>query len=106
MFDSMKNDKGKIITLIGMAVMLIAVAVKAATSSMIAAAAIPTSRRTETAKTAQASTRILRPTPTPQQSRARLPTLTHRQSRARIPTQTIMRTTTDRYPQALRNTAI
>ena len=40
MFDSMKNDKGKIITLIGMAVMLIAVAVKAATSSMIAAAAI------------------------------------------------------------------
>ena len=40
MFDSMKNDKGKIITLIGMAVMLIAVAVKAATSSVIAAAAI------------------------------------------------------------------
>lgn len=34
MFDSMKNDKGKIITLIGMAVMLIAVAVKAATSSI------------------------------------------------------------------------
>ena len=40
MFDSTKNDKVKIITLIGMAVMLIAVAVKAATSSVIAAAAI------------------------------------------------------------------
>ncbi len=32
MFDSVKNDKVKIITLIGMAVMIIAVAVKAATS--------------------------------------------------------------------------
>ena len=40
MFDSIKNDKVKIITLIGMAVMLIAVAVKAATSSAIAAAVI------------------------------------------------------------------
>lgn len=40
MFDSMKNDKVKIITLIGMAVMIIAVAVKAATASMIAAAVI------------------------------------------------------------------
>ena len=40
MFDSIKNDKVKIITLIGMAVMLIAVAVKAATSSVIAAAVI------------------------------------------------------------------
>ena len=40
MFDSVKNDKVKIITLIGMAVMLIAVAVKAATSSVIAAAVI------------------------------------------------------------------
>jgi len=40
MFDSVKNDKVKIITLVGMAVMLIAVAVKAATSSDIAAAAI------------------------------------------------------------------
>lgn len=40
MFDSMKNDKVKIITLIGMAAMIIAVAVKAATSSVIAAAAI------------------------------------------------------------------
>ena len=40
MFDSMKNNKVKIITLIGMAVMIIAVAVKAATASMIAAAAI------------------------------------------------------------------
>ncbi len=40
MFDSTKNDKVKIITLIGMAVMIIAVAVKAATSSVIAAAAI------------------------------------------------------------------
>jgi membrane protease YdiL (CAAX protease family) len=35
----MKNDKVKTITLIGMAVMIIAVAVKAATASMIAAAA-------------------------------------------------------------------
>ena len=40
MFDSIKNDKVKIIILIGMAVMLIAVAVKAATSSVIAAAVI------------------------------------------------------------------
>ena len=40
MFESMKKDKVKMITLIGMAVMLIAVAVKAATSSDIAAAAI------------------------------------------------------------------
>ena len=40
MFDSIKNDKVKIITLVGMAVMLIAVAVKAATSSVIAAAVI------------------------------------------------------------------
>ncbi len=40
MFDSTKNDKVKIITLIGMAVMLIAVAVKAATASVIAAAVI------------------------------------------------------------------
>ena len=40
MNDSMKNDKVKMITLIGMAVMIIAVAVKAATSSVIAAAAI------------------------------------------------------------------
>ncbi len=40
MFDSTKNDKVKIITLIGMAVMIIAVAVKAVTNSMIAAAAI------------------------------------------------------------------
>ena len=40
MFESMKKDKVTIITLIGMAVMLIAVAVKAATSSVIAAAAI------------------------------------------------------------------
>ncbi|MBP3209642.1 MAG: CPBP family intramembrane metalloprotease [Oscillospiraceae bacterium] len=40
MFDSIKNDKVKIITLIGMAIMLIAVAVKAATSSVIAAAVI------------------------------------------------------------------
>ena len=40
MFDSTKNDKVKIITLIGMAVMLIAVAVKAATTSVIAAAVI------------------------------------------------------------------
>ena len=40
MFDSLKKNKSAVITLIGMAVMLIAVAVKAATSSMIAAAAI------------------------------------------------------------------
>ena len=40
MFDSMKNDKAKLITLIGMAVMIIAVAFKAVTSSVIAAAAI------------------------------------------------------------------
>ena len=40
MFDSMKNDKVKIITLIGMAAMIIAVAVKAATASAIAAAAM------------------------------------------------------------------
>ena len=40
MFESMKKDKVKMITLIGMAVMLIAVAIKAATSSLIAAAAI------------------------------------------------------------------
>ena len=40
MFDSMKKDKAVVITLLGMAVMLIAVAVKAATSSVIAAAAI------------------------------------------------------------------
>ena len=40
MIDSTKNNKVKIITLIGMAVMLIAVAVKAATSSVIAAAVI------------------------------------------------------------------
>ena len=40
MFDSIKNDKVKIITLIGMAVMLIAVAITAATSSVIAAAVI------------------------------------------------------------------
>ncbi len=40
MFDSIKKDKVKIITLIGMAVMLIAAAVKAATSSVIAAAVI------------------------------------------------------------------
>ena len=40
MFDSVKNDKVKIITLVGMAVMFVAVAVKAATSSVIAAAAI------------------------------------------------------------------
>lgn len=35
-----KNDKGAVLTIIGMAVMIIAVAVKAATSSVIAAAAI------------------------------------------------------------------
>ena len=40
MLESMKKDKVKMITLIGMAVMLIAVAIKAATSSLIAAAAI------------------------------------------------------------------
>ena len=40
MFESMKKDKVRMITLIGMAVMIIAVAVKAATSSVIAAAAI------------------------------------------------------------------
>ena len=40
MVDSKKNDKVKIITLIGMAVMIVAVAFKAATSSVIAAAAI------------------------------------------------------------------
>ena len=40
MFDLMKKDKAKMITLIGMAVMLIAVAVKAATGSALAAAAI------------------------------------------------------------------
>ncbi len=40
MFDSLKKDKVKIITLIGMAVMIIAVAVKAVTGSVIAAAAI------------------------------------------------------------------
>ena len=40
MFESMKKDKVKMITLIGMAVMIIAVAVKAATASVIAAAAI------------------------------------------------------------------
>ena len=39
MFDSMKKDKVKMITLLGMAVMIIAVAVKAATSSVLAAAA-------------------------------------------------------------------
>ena len=40
MSGSLKKDKTAVITLIGMAVMFIAVAVKAATSSMIAAAAI------------------------------------------------------------------
>ena len=40
MFDSTKNDKVRMITLFGMAVMIIAVAVKAATSSVLAAAAI------------------------------------------------------------------
>ena len=40
MFDSTKNNKVKTITLIGMAVMIIAVAAKAATASVIAAAAI------------------------------------------------------------------
>lgn len=40
MFDSTKNDKVRMITLIGMAVMIVAVAVKAATSSVLASAAI------------------------------------------------------------------
>ena len=40
MFDSTKNNKVRMITLIGMAVMIVAVAAKAATSSMIAAAVI------------------------------------------------------------------
>ena len=40
MFDSTKNDKVRMITLIGMAVMIVAVAAKAATSSVLAAAAI------------------------------------------------------------------
>ncbi len=40
MLDSLKKDKVSVITLIGMAVILIAVAVKAATSSVLAAAAI------------------------------------------------------------------
>ena len=40
MFDSTKNNKVRMITLFGMAVMIIAVAVKAATSSVLAAAAI------------------------------------------------------------------
>ena len=40
MFDSTKNDKARMITLIGMAVMIVAVAVKAATSSVLAAAVI------------------------------------------------------------------
>ena len=40
MFESMKKDKVKMITLIGMAVMIVAVAVKVATASLIAAAAI------------------------------------------------------------------
>ena len=40
MLHSLKKDKTAVITLIGMAVMVIAVAVKAATSSVIAAAAI------------------------------------------------------------------
>ena len=40
MLDTSKKGNVKIITLIGMAAMIIAVAVKAATSSMIAAAAI------------------------------------------------------------------
>jgi len=38
--DASKKDKVKIITLLGMAVMIIAVAIKAATSSVLAAAAI------------------------------------------------------------------
>ncbi len=40
MFDSTKNYKVRMITLIGMAVMIVAVAAKAATSSVLAAAAI------------------------------------------------------------------
>jgi len=40
MTDASKKDKVKIITLLGMAVMIIAVAIKAATSSVLAAAAI------------------------------------------------------------------
>ncbi len=40
MFDSLRKDKAAVVALIGMAVMLIAVAVKAATSSVIAAAAL------------------------------------------------------------------
>ncbi len=40
MFDSLKKDKTAVITLVGMAVMLIAVAVKAATGSTLAAAVI------------------------------------------------------------------
>ena len=40
MFDSTKNDKVRMITLFGMAVMIVAVAVKAATSSVLAAAVI------------------------------------------------------------------
>ena len=40
MSDASKKDKVKIITLLGMAVMIIAVAIKAATSSVLAAAAI------------------------------------------------------------------
>ena len=40
MAHSLKKDTAKMITFIGMAVMMIAVAVKAATSSLIAAAAI------------------------------------------------------------------
>ena len=38
--DASKKDKVKIITLLGMAVMIIAVAIKAATSSVLAAAAM------------------------------------------------------------------
>ena len=40
MFDSTKNDKVRMITLFGMAVMIVAVAVKAATASVLAAAVI------------------------------------------------------------------
>ena len=40
MLDSLKKDKAAVITLVGMAAMIIAVAVKAATSSMMAAAAV------------------------------------------------------------------
>ena len=40
MFDSWRKDRAEVITLVGMAVMLIAVAVKAATFSLVAAAAI------------------------------------------------------------------